>query len=237
MATEADVAAMGCDSGNYWYSETPDVQLGYDVPKRATFQGAVFPGQFLTFTTLKDRSKGLGRTHTMESFVFVSWDMFEKWQSTRFGERPEDYAAMKEELTRKMLAGVDRMVPGLAEQITFRELGTPLTNWHYCMGTEGNLYGTEKSLTQLGPLGWPVKSEIGSLYLCGASTVSHGVLGASLSGLFAAAAIQKTRAEELLSDGQAKITLLPADDISRWPETMQARIHAKRAVDTAEAAK
>jgi all-trans-retinol 13,14-reductase len=237
MATDADVEAMGCDSGNYWYTATPDVQAGYEVPKRATFEGEVFPGQFLTFTTLKDRSKGLGRTHTMESFVFVGWEMFRQWQHTHFGSRPEDYQAFKEALTAKMLRGVDRMVPGLADQITFKELGTPLTNWHYCMGTEGNLYGTEKSLRQLGPLGWPVKTEIQGLLMCGASTVSHGVLGASLSGLFAAAAVERTRAERLLTAGQAPITLLPADDLTAWPEAMQERVRAKRAVDASAAAK
>jgi phytoene dehydrogenase-like protein len=223
MAVDADLEAMGCNSGNFWYSQTPDIQAGYDVANLAAFDAPEFPGQFLTVTTLKDRLKGDGRIHTCESFVFVSWALFERWAATRYGARPDAYAAMKEDLSLKMLRGLDRIVPGISSRVVFRELGTPLTNWHYCMSTRGNLYGTAKTRGQVGPWAWPIRSEIDGLNLCGASTISHGVMGAMMSGLFSAASSKGCRAAEMLGE-TGDPTFLPADDTSVWPADQQARL-------------
>ncbi len=52
---------------------------------------------------------------------------------------------------------------------------------------------------QVGPGAFPVKSEIKNLYMVGASTVSHGVSGATVSGLAAARSILGCRQADLLS--------------------------------------
>lgn len=234
MASEFDAGALGLDSGNLWYSASPDVQAGYRVADAATLDLDEFPGQFLTVTTLKDPSKGLGRTHTMESFVFVGWEPFRRWAHTRFGDRPNDYVAMKEALSERMLRTIDRFAPGVTERITFRDLGTPLTNAHYCMSTRGNLYGTAKSLRQIGPFAWRIRSPIDGLFLCGASTVSHGVLGASQSGLLAAAKVLGVDAETLLRP-EGELRLLPSDDLAAWPDALRERIALKRRVGEAHA--
>lgn len=228
MAVDMDLEAAGCDSGNYWYTQTPNVQAGYDLAHQRTLELDEFPGQFLTVTTLKDRSKGLGNIHTLESFAFVSYEAFRNWTHTRFGDRPQDYQAMKEELTDKMLRGCDRIVPGLSDSVVFRELGTPLTNEHYCRGTRGNLYGTEKSRWQVGPFGWPIRTEIDGLLMCGASTVSHGVLGATMSGMFAAASALGCKSEELLRSHGQEMKFWPCDDLSQWPDDVRRRIELKR---------
>jgi phytoene dehydrogenase-like protein len=142
---------------------------------------------------------------------------------------------MKEALTEKMLRGADRIVPGLSKHVTFRELGTPLTNGHYCMSTQGNLYGTAKSRFQVGPWAWPIRTEFEGLFNCGASTISHGVLGASQSGLFAAARALRVPAEELVATKGRPITLLPADDVSVWPLELQQRIQLKKGVTLPDA--
>jgi all-trans-retinol 13,14-reductase len=235
MAVDMDVRAAGLDSGNVWYSQTPDIQAGYDVAEKSAFDGLeTFPGQFLTCTTLKDPSKGTGNLHTMESFVFVAHEAFRKWAFTRFGDRPQDYAALKDDLTNRMLKTIDRFVPGLSERVVFKELGTPLTNEHYCMSTRGNLYGTSKVRGQVGPFGWPIRSEIPGLWMCGASTVSHGVLGATTSGLFAAASALGCRADELLTAKGEGMTFLPCDDLSKWPDDLRQRIELKRKVKGAD---
>jgi all-trans-retinol 13,14-reductase len=174
-------------------------------------------------TTLKDRLKGDGRIHTCESCVFVSWQMFERWAATRYGDRPDAYASMKEDLTEKMLRGLDRIVPGISRHVVFRELGTPLSNWHYCRSTQGNLYGTEKSRWQVGPFAWPLRTEIRGLHQCGASTISHGVMGTMLSGLYAAASTLGVPADQLLG-GTGEPQFLSADDTASWPADQQARL-------------
>lgn len=176
---------------------------------------------FLTVTTLKDPSKLHGGHHTIEAFTFVGYDAFKKWESSKLGERPDDYTRVKAELLERMIETASRIVPGLRERVVFADLGTPLTNVHYCAATRGNLYGIEKSRWQVGPWAFPVRSEIDGLVLCGSSTLSHGVMGAALSGMVAAREITKVSVGELLSRKGPPIQLLSAEDQSSWPEALR----------------
>jgi phytoene dehydrogenase-like protein len=63
--------------------------------------------------------------------------------------------------------------------VVFWSLGTPLTNEHFVNATRGNLYDTAKTRGQVGPGAFPVQTEIDGLLMCGASTLSHGVSGAT----------------------------------------------------------
>ena len=105
----------------------------------------------------------------------------------------------------------DRIVPGLSENLVFCDLGTPLTNDTYVPATRANIYGTEKSIWQIGPGSYPVKTEIPGLLLCGASTVSHGVMGATLPGLIAAKTQLGCRVRDLLVQDGPPLVSGPCD--------------------------
>ena len=66
---------------------------------------------FLTVTTLKDPSKMHSGHHTCEFFAFVGYEAFEKWAHTRYGARPADYEAMKEDLAWRMVRGLEKAHP------------------------------------------------------------------------------------------------------------------------------
>ena len=70
-----------------------------------------------------------------------------------------------------------------------KDLGTPLTNKYYVNTTKGSVYGTEKSFKQIGPFAYKAETEIENLYMTGASILSHGVAGASYSGVETASKI------------------------------------------------
>ena len=125
-----------------------------------------------------------------------------------------------------MLAAIGRIVPELPGRVTFRELGTPLTNAHYCAATMGNLYGTEKTLGQVGPFGWQLQSGLDGLWSCGASTLGHGVMGASVSGLAVAKQILGTSLREILS-GRGTLRCVPSDHPELWPEQLRGRIESE----------
>ena len=224
MTGDFDADALGLDSGNYWWSHSADVGKAYrmarDPRPRALLQG--IPGGFLTVTSLKDRTKFKGQ-HTMESFAFVGYDAFKRWAHTEYGQRPDDYEALKADLSAAMIAQLDTVAPGLSKSVTWSALGTPLTNEYYCMSTRGNLYGTEKSLFQVGPFGYGVKTPFDGLTLCGASTLAHGVMGATITGLAAAQTVLKARLSELMHSSGQSVTILPADDVSSWPAQWQRR--------------
>lgn len=215
LATRTDVRAAGMDSGNVWKYVHPDLESIYRLPlEGGGLPEGEIPGMFVTATTLKDPSKYRG-THTLEAFTFIDHATFRQWSASRTGERPEEYRQLKERLTSRMLEGVRAVVPGLKPELA--ELGTPLTNVHYCAATEGNLYGTEKSRWQVGPWAWPIRSAIPGLFCCGASTTSHGVLGATFSGLIAARTITGVRISELLRQHGPSLVTLPAEHPEQWP--------------------
>ncbi|RZJ54709.1 MAG: NAD(P)/FAD-dependent oxidoreductase, partial [Flavobacterium sp.] len=68
-------------------------------------------------------------------------------------------------------------------------------------------------------------TEINNLYLCGASTLSHGVTGATYSGIEAAARILGcTQNDLLMPDETQELRIFDAEDPSSWPEW----VHRKR---------
>ena len=171
-----------------------------------------FPALFLTVTTLKDpeRLKNSGH-HTCEAFVFVKYDAFARWSKDKPDNRSEEYQQLKAKLTEAMFRTIEKRIPGIREKVVFHNLGTPLTNEHYINTTRGNIYGIEKSRKQVGPGAFPVQSEIKNVLMCGASTLSHGVAGVTVSGMAAAAKILGCNRSDLLKQNGPPLIVEPSE--------------------------
>ncbi|MCO4746514.1 MAG: NAD(P)/FAD-dependent oxidoreductase [Proteobacteria bacterium] len=227
-AVDMDLEAQGYDSGNYWYNRTTDIEATYAEAERGScLKNAEYEAMFVTFTSLKDRSKVKGTTHTFEAFNLITPDVFKKYAGS-FGSRPEDYSEMKKHVLGAMLKTAEHVVPGVTDNLVFSDIGTPATNRYYVKSVDGNMYGTEKSAWQVGPWAFQVRTEVKDLYLCGSATLGHGVAGATMSGLVAAAKVLRKPMKELLSHHDGDTVLWPADDVSQWPE------RAQKAVATAK---
>lgn len=214
LAVDDDLAARGFDSGNYWYSRTHNLDDVYDQGRDP--DGLLHDeinGVFLTIPTLKDRAKRNDGLHTIEVFAFTPWDSVKRFAGTRLDDRPDDYRRLKRDVTERMLRAAEGVLPGLSESVVFQSLGTPITNQHYAAATEGNIYGVEKTRTQIGPFAWDVKTDIDGLFLCGASTVAHGVAGATFSGVAAAREILGCRTRDLLSERGQTLRTARCDDV------------------------
>ena len=127
---------------------------------------------------------------------------------------------------RKATGSLESEVEGgkMAASVVFWDLGTPLTNVHYLNATRGNLYGISKTPRQVGPLAFPIKSEIEGLYMVGASTTSHGVGGVTASGLACAQRILGLSSGEILNQNGPEIEIYPSEDISMWPDYLQKKV-------------
>lgn len=224
FATDMDLRAAGLDSGNFWFYDHANLDEIYsDGLTDALLRQENPPATFLTVTTLKDPSKMHSRGptaghHTCEAFSFVNYEAFQKWAGTRQHKRPSEYNALKEDLAWRMVRNLDRRVPGLSSHITFYDLGTPLTTEHYLNASRGNLYGIAKIPTQIGPWSFSTRTPFTGLYLCGASTLSHGVAGVTSSGLAAARAILHCREADLLTKKGPAPVFLPAEAPEKWPK-------------------
>jgi phytoene dehydrogenase-like protein len=225
LGVDMDLASMGFDSGNIWWSANADLDAMYTQrAEHVLAEDGEFPGLFVTVTTLKDRTKRNAGGHTVEAFALAPWEAFKPWAATANGERGAEYEALKERLTRKMLRTLERVIPGVSSHLNFCELGTPLTNVHFVEATEGSLYGTEKSRWQVGPFAFGTGTEIEGLHQCGASTISHGVMGATMSGVAAARQILGCRMRDLLQEGGPQIRTVLCDDTTDWPDDLRKQL-------------
>ena len=74
-----------------------------------------------------------------------------------------------------------------------------------------------------------MKSEIDNLFLCGAATLSHGVIGAANSGILAAAKILGCTQEDLLSfDEGQHLRTYDAESDAEWPDFLKNKRAVKR---------
>ncbi len=235
LTVEMDLKKSGLDSGNIWMMPDKDADDYYDgAMQKDILQGEAFEGMFVSCTTLKDPTSFDGKHHSIEAITFINYQAFEKFKNET-DERSSAYLEFKAKLTDKMINGLEKVVPGIRDHIVSKDLGTPITNEYYINTTKGNVYGTEKSLKHIGPFAFKAKSEIENLYLCGASILSHGVAGASHSGVATAAVILGCTPDELkepLPDQQLIVFEAEAD-ANTYPEHVRKKIdlRQKRAKD------
>ena len=230
LTVDMDLRKAGFDSGNIWMMPDKDADEHYDRMRDGNLsQGDTFEGMFISCTSLKDPVSYDGKYHTVEAITLVDYKAFEKFKNEN-EQRSEAYIMFKKKLTRKMINGVEKAIPNIGKHIVHAELGTPITNEYYVNTTRGNIYGTEKSLKNIGPFAFKAKSEIKNLYLCGASILSHGVAGASHSGVDTAGIILGKHPDELKKPSEnQQIRIYEAEDSSDYPEWMLKKIAVRKA--------
>jgi all-trans-retinol 13,14-reductase len=225
LTLDLDVTKFGIDSGNIWKFKDENIDNHFEtLTKGNILEGDEFPALFMSCTTLKDPVSFNGRYHNFEVVTYVDYSSFKEF-SGREDYQSATYLAFKERIIEKFLNTVEKIIPTAKNHIVQAELGTPKTNQFYINSTNGNVYGTEKTLSQVGPFAFKSKTEIANLYLCGASTLSHGVTGATYSGLETAAKILNCKSTDLIQeDDSQSITIFDAENPDSWSEF----IHQKR---------
>ena len=230
LTVDMDVKSAGLDSGNIWMMADGDMDEIYNEMLHPNVESdEAFPGMFISCTTLKDPISFDGKHHTIEAITYIDYEVFKAFENEDF-ERSQGYSDFKELMTRKMLNTIEKAIPGIKEHIVHLDMGTPITNEYYINSTAGSVYGTEKSLKHIGPFAFKAKSEIENLYLCGASIASHGIAGASYSGVQTAGEILGKKQTDLIQmDPDQDVRIFSAEDPSDYPEWMLKKIAVKEA--------
>jgi phytoene dehydrogenase-like protein len=228
LTLDLDVTKFGIDSGNIWSIPGGDPENLVCSAEKKLGEDELFPAVFISCTTLKDPASFNGRYHNFEVVTFVDYESFREFSELENYQSPK-YLRLKDKLIRKFMNNIERHIPGAREHVVQAHLGTPKTNEHFIHATRGNVYGTEKRLTQMGGFGFTNRSEITGLYLCGASTLSHGVAGASYSGVNAAASILGGSQEKLLKNQAGQhLRIYDAEDPSSWPAMVRQKTEDKK---------
>jgi phytoene desaturase len=150
------------------------------------------PTMIVSIPTLLDPSLAPLGQHLIKALVYVPYHYQEAWGK---GD-PGKYRCMKEEFSQKILQQLEsKLISDLRDHLLFYEATTPLTLERYTGNEMGAMYGLASTPQQMGHLRPPHRTPVAGLFQVGHYTQpSHGIVGASLSGLFTARTIlQKLR--------------------------------------------
>lgn len=161
--------------------EEDRILQGGDVPKNPTMT--------LSIPTLLDPSLAPVNHHLVKVLVSVPYHYRESWGMAN----RETYRQIKEEFSQRILQQLEsKLIPDLRKHLLFSEAATPLTLERYTGNEMGAMYGLASTPKQMGNLRPSHQTSIRGLFQVGHYTQpSHGIVGASLSGLSATRAILK----------------------------------------------
>lgn len=196
LGLRGDLRAAGHPARNAWV--LPSVDLESEYAQAAAGRLPEQPGVFVTIASLKDRQHaglapaGISNVQVMGVAPSepAAWGVrADEAADGRYRRHPL-YLQRKREYGERLLQSAALLDPGLADRIEYLEVATPLTHSRYTGASGGTGYGLAATPRQMLWRRPGTRTAIRGLYLCGASCRSgHGIVGAALSGLFAAAAI------------------------------------------------
>ncbi len=140
-------------------------------------------GAYMSFPSLKNPR---AKAHTAEIIGLTEFAPFKAWADTDWKRRGEDYEALKQKVTEKLIAYVDGKYPGFADLVDFAELSAPLSTDFFTGHFKGSIYGVpsvrERFQSENAP--WcQAATPVQNLYLTGADTSSPGIAGALMGGM------------------------------------------------------
>ena len=229
LTVDMDVKKAGLDSGNIWVMPNRELDdLHADLTETDVLTKDEFECLFISCSSLKDPSSFNGLHHTIEVVTFIDYDSFIATVHKK-DKNSEEYKNFKKRLCIKLENSLEKIIPGIRNNIVHLDVGTPMTNEFYIKSTKGNVYGTEKGFFQTGPFSYSAKTEIENLYMCGASIMSHGVAGASYSGVKTAAIVLGCTEDDLIKpDNSQQVRIYDAEDNTDWPAWLLQKVAEKQ---------
>jgi prolycopene isomerase len=186
LGVKMDVVRMNLPYFTYLSPE--DAQVEYEQLR----QGAIMPDDptvIITIPTLLDPSLAPPGHHIVRIMTPSAYGL----RNGKGWHDPSRYRIIKEEVAQRLIRLVEgRYIPGLSKHCTFIEAATPLTLERYTANEGGATYGLAPTPRQIGR-GRPAnRTPLKGLYLAGHYTrPAHGIVGAAISGRFAADMISR----------------------------------------------
>lgn len=196
LGIDRDLRAEGFPRTNYWVASGYDAEPGYAAVARGEFPADPFV--FVSIASLKDPDNpriappGVTNVQVMSLAPAQSaaWGVTDEDVATGAYRTREAYRARKAAYSRALIESAERGLPGLASRIVYEETATPLSHTRYTASTGGTSYGLALTPEQFLGRRPGARTEIGGLYLAGASCrTGHGITGAAMSGLMAASEV------------------------------------------------
>ena len=175
---------------NFWIYPNENYESVCDAFKEKTSYSddTVLPMVYISFPSAKDpdfKNRYPGRA-TIEIVAPCMHEWFAQWQDQPWGNRGDDYNALKEKLSQRLLHYLFEKLPHLKDKIDFYELSTTLSTDFFCRYEKGEIYGLQHDPKRFEQPWLKPKTDIKGLYLTGQDVLSCGVVGAMMAGLITA---------------------------------------------------
>jgi all-trans-retinol 13,14-reductase len=190
LGLEGDLRASQPNT-NYWIHPSFDAEAPYAETFAQRFCDP--PMTYVSMATVKDpeNARLAPAGHSNVQLMGLAPSSPAAWgcdggdyrTSERYRERKAAYAA-------SLIAAARPVLGAALDRITFQEVATPLTHSRFTRSTGGTSYGLALTPAQFLHKRPGATTPIRGLYLCGANLrTGHGIMGAMVSGVFAAAEV------------------------------------------------
>ncbi len=112
-----------------------------------------------------------------EIISYMRWSDVARWSGTRVGCRGQDYEDFKRGRAERLIAEVEREMPGLRGAIEDYWTSTPLTYRDYTGTEQGGMYGVEKDVNNTAAYRVSHRLKVPGVLQTGQNINSHGMLG------------------------------------------------------------
>ncbi|MDN3640198.1 NAD(P)/FAD-dependent oxidoreductase [Simiduia curdlanivorans] len=183
---KGDAKALGLDSTNLWIY--PNADHDTNVKKAKASNNSEFPLIYISFPSTKDPKwdENYPNKSTVEIVTTGSLDQFMAWTGTQWSKRGDNYDALKQEISERLLEILYQHRPQLRDALDFSELSTPLSTQWFQWNEVGEIYGLDHTPARFKQTKLHPQTPIKNLYLTGSDVVTAGVGGALMGGVMAA---------------------------------------------------
>jgi all-trans-retinol 13,14-reductase len=158
-----------------------------------------FPLVYISFPSAKDPAwdERYPDKSTAEIVTVCKPEWFAKWQGSTWNKRGEDYEALKQKLTDRLMATLYKEMPQLEAALDYVELSTPLSTQWFQWNEEGEIYGIEHDLNRFQQSWIHPKTKVKNFYLTGSDIMTAGVGGALMGGVMTSMTMMGMKASKV----------------------------------------
>jgi len=163
-------------NSNFYHYDTPA-----DVWRGKNYDKATYPKSFLYMHLCSSENQQFANAAVLISYM--NFDDVVQWEGTKVGQRGEEYKNFKQEKAEKLLALLERQIPGTLQHIEHFYTSSPLTYLDYTGTERGSMYGVLRDCNESVHSLVSQRTRIPNLFQTGQNVNSHGILGVIIGAI------------------------------------------------------
>lgn len=190
-------AELGLPKTNLWVY--PNADHEGNVQQFLADPLNTLPMLYISFPSAKDPAweQHYPDRSTVEVITLGKYEWFAPWADKTWNQRGEDYEALKQRFTERMLEGLYQQMPQLRDRLDYCELSTPLSTVWFNAYDRGEIYGLDHPPERFHQRWLHPVTPVKGLYTTGQDVVTAGVGGALMGGVMTAAAMMSPRPDKV----------------------------------------